>query len=237
MKKKGRLLDEILIIDLEATCWRDEPPPGESSEIIEIGLCVLNLQTLERTHKRSLLVRPERSTVSEFCTELTTLTQAEVDAGMTLAEACQILQDTYLSRRRTWASFGDYDRRMLQRCCEQSGIPFPMGRTHLNVKNLHALVYGLESEEELVSTLTRHGHSLEGTHHRGHDDAWNIALVLAELLRPARWLVRRGGCVGVRRLGDGADVSELDVSQVHAPLADRRAVGVHHPAKDLLTLW
>ncbi len=193
MKKKGRLLDEILIIDLEATCWRDDPPPGESSEIIEIGLCVLNLKTLERTHKRSLLVRPERSAVSEFCTELTTLTQAEVDAGMTLAEACRILQDTYLSRRRTWASFGDYDRRMLQRCCEQSGIPFPMGRTHLNVKNLHALVYGLESEEELVSTLARHGHSLVGTHHRGHDDAWNIALVLAEILRPARWLVRRGG--------------------------------------------
>jgi len=193
MKTKGRLLDEILIIDLEATCWRDEPPAGESSEIIEIGLCVLDLKTLERTHKRSLLIRPERSKVSRFCTELTTLTQADVDAGMTLAEACKILQDTYLSRRRTWASFGDYDRRMLQRCCEQSGVPFPMGRTHLNVKNLHALVYGLENEEELEATMARHGHTLVGTHHRGHDDAWNIALVLAEVLRPARWLVRRRG--------------------------------------------
>ena len=189
--KKGRLLDELLIIDLEATCWPGEPPPGETAEIIEIGLCVLDLQTLERTHKRSLLVRPERSRVSAFCTELTTLTQEDVDAGLTLASACRVLENTYLSRRRTWASFGDYDRRMLQRCCEQSGVPFPMGRTHLNVKNLHALVYGLDEEEELVATLKRHGHSLVGTHHRGHDDAWNIALVLAELLRPARWLVRR----------------------------------------------
>ena len=56
---------------------------------------------------------------------LTTLTQADVDAGTSLAEACQILQDTYLSRRRTWASFGDYDRRMLSGAVSR-GVPFPM---------------------------------------------------------------------------------------------------------------
>jgi inhibitor of KinA sporulation pathway (predicted exonuclease) len=31
----------ILVIDLEATCWQGDPPPGETSEIIEIGNAVL----------------------------------------------------------------------------------------------------------------------------------------------------------------------------------------------------
>jgi inhibitor of KinA sporulation pathway (predicted exonuclease) len=34
--------DNILIIDLEATCWNDRPPKGQENEIIEIGfvLCM-----------------------------------------------------------------------------------------------------------------------------------------------------------------------------------------------------
>lgn len=58
------------IIDIEATCWAAQPLPGQVSEIIEIGLCVLNLRTLERVERRSIRVRPERSEVSVFCTEL-----------------------------------------------------------------------------------------------------------------------------------------------------------------------
>jgi inhibitor of KinA sporulation pathway (predicted exonuclease) len=47
------------------------------------------------------LVKPERSTVSEFCTELTTLTQEQVDQGMSFAEACERLQKRYLSNQGT----------------------------------------------------------------------------------------------------------------------------------------
>lgn len=34
--------DNIIIIDLEATCWEGKPPQGQESEIIEIGICVLD---------------------------------------------------------------------------------------------------------------------------------------------------------------------------------------------------
>ena len=42
----ARKLDQILVIDVEATCWEGNPPPGQTSEIIEIGLCVLDVPTL-----------------------------------------------------------------------------------------------------------------------------------------------------------------------------------------------
>jgi inhibitor of KinA sporulation pathway (predicted exonuclease) len=48
------------------------------------------------------LVRPACSTVSAYCTQLTTLTQADVDAGIPPA-------DEYKSRERFCASFGDFD--------------------------------------------------------------------------------------------------------------------------------
>ena len=42
-----KILDKIIVIDLEATCWEGDPPPGQESEIIEIGLCILDVATGE----------------------------------------------------------------------------------------------------------------------------------------------------------------------------------------------
>ena len=35
----------IIIIDLEATCWNGKIPAGQVNEIIEIGICVLDTST------------------------------------------------------------------------------------------------------------------------------------------------------------------------------------------------
>ena len=72
----ARKLDRILVVDAEATCWEGDPPAGQISEIIEIGLCVLDVATLTRVERRDILVRPVCSTVSPYCSRLTTLTQA-----------------------------------------------------------------------------------------------------------------------------------------------------------------
>ncbi len=175
-------LDQIVVIDVECTCWQDEPPEGEQSEIIEIGVCALAIPSGERGVRDSILVRPEHSRVSPFCTELTTLRQEQVDGGITFRQACEKLRKRYSSRDRVWASYGDYDRRMFEQQCREGKIPYPFGATHINVKNLFALMHGLSYEVELPGALEILGRTLEGTHHRGGDDAWNVAIVLAEIL-------------------------------------------------------
>ena len=87
----ARRTDRILVVDVESTCWAGDPPPGQMSEIIEIGLCVVDVAALERVERRSILVRPACSTVSAYCTQLTTLTQADVDGGIPLAEAVRMV--------------------------------------------------------------------------------------------------------------------------------------------------
>jgi inhibitor of KinA sporulation pathway (predicted exonuclease) len=179
----AKQLDKILVVDIESTCWEGDPRPGQSSEIIEVGVCLLEVRTWARSEKESLLVKPTTSTVSAFCTRLTTLTREQVETGVPFLDACNWLKKKFLGHRRCWASWGDYDRRMFESQCQERGVPYPFGPTHLNVKNLFALKQGLPRELGMPQALEHLGLPLEGTHHRGHDDAWNIAAILGELLR------------------------------------------------------
>lgn len=169
------------MVDVEATCWEGTPPEGQANEIIEIGVCELDVRTAERVSKRSILVRPERSTVSPFCTELTTLTQEQVDQGVTFVEACRLLRKDFDAKDRVWASYGDYDRKQFER---QGTYPF--GPRHVNVKTLFALTRALPREVGMAQAMELAGLPLEGTHHRGDDDAWNIAALFGTILRSAR---------------------------------------------------
>ena len=140
-----RLLDQILVVDVESTCWDGQPPSDQISEIIEIGLCAVDVATLTRVERRSILVRPARSTVSAFCMELTTLTQANVEGGVPPGQACQSLAQEYQAAARLGASYGDYDRQQFMRNCDEFGIAYPFGPGHLNVKALLAVTLGLRA--------------------------------------------------------------------------------------------
>jgi inhibitor of KinA sporulation pathway (predicted exonuclease) len=169
--RMARTLDQTIVVDVESTCWEGTPPEGEWSEIIEIGLCALNVADGARLDRRSIFVRPERSQVSAYCTQLTTITQAQVDQGVSFAEACLLVSREFKTRERTWASYGDYDRRQFERQCAARSVIYPFGVTHLNVKNLVALALGLPREVGMDEAPRLYGLSLEGTHHRADDDA------------------------------------------------------------------
>jgi len=138
----AKRLDRILVIDLESTCWEGPPPPGQVSEIIEVGVCTVDVASLERVEKRSLLVKPVQSEVSEFCTRLTTLTADHLKEAGSLADATRILKKEFFSQERLWASWGDYDRRQFERVCKERGVGYPFGISHLNVKTLFAVAIG-----------------------------------------------------------------------------------------------
>jgi len=185
------LIDKIVIVDIEATCWKEEPPPTQESDIIEIGVVTLDVGQLHLDAKRSILVKPSRSAVSDFCTELTSLTREQVQEGLPLAEACSLLHHEYESKDRLWASYGGYDRRMFERCCTALGVPYPFGHDHLNVKSLFAVSLGLPYEVGLNTALGKMGMQFVGKAHRGDDDALNVGRLLAKLLELGRRQQRR----------------------------------------------
>lgn len=176
----------VNVVDVEATCWADGPPPGQVSEIIEIGLTVVDLASGERIGRHHILVRPERSTVSAFCSELTGLAQSDVDGGVGFAAACATLATEYGAGTRDWASWGDYDRKQFQRQCQATSADYPFGH-HVNAKALFATALGLPRPVGMAQALTIAGLPLEGRHHRGVDDAWNIAALVLHLADRGAW--------------------------------------------------
>lgn len=173
----------INVVDVEATCWAGEPPAGESSEIIEIGVCVLDAHAWQRIERRRILVRPRRSRVSAFCTELTGWTQDDVDGGLEFADACALVRDELRGKSRIWASWGEYDRKQFERQCAAGDAEYPFGSRHINIKQRFATAFGLRRAVGMSQALTQAGLPLEGRHHRGDDDAWNIGALAIELAR------------------------------------------------------
>lgn len=184
----SNVLDKVIVLDIEATCWEPENtrPKNETNEIIEVGLALVDLNSLRIEETAGLLVKPVKSRVSAFCTKLTTLTQEQVDKGASFATTCNELRTHWRSKDRTWVSWGDYDRKQFERQCREASIEYPLGQRHLNLKNLFALAYGLNREIGMDKALDKINLSMQGTHHRGVDDAFNIASIFIHTMKKFR---------------------------------------------------
>jgi inhibitor of KinA sporulation pathway (predicted exonuclease) len=174
-------LDKIVVVDLETTCW-EKRERDRIMEVIEIGVCLLDISSGEISARQSILIRPVYSVVSEFCTKLTTLTQEVVETGIGFREACVKLEDEYQTKKRVWASYGDFDRHQFERECRLKNIPYPFGSRHINVKSLFAIKHRLTEEIEMDKALALLGLELMGTQHRGVDDAYHVARILYPLI-------------------------------------------------------
>jgi inhibitor of KinA sporulation pathway (predicted exonuclease) len=174
-------LDKIVVVDLETTCW-EKREKDQIMEVIEMGVCLLDIGSCEITDKQSILIRPVYSVVNEFCTNLTTLTQEVVETGIGFREACLKLEDEYQTKKRVWASYGDFDRRQVEKECRLKNVPYPFGSRHINVKTLFAIKHRLTEEIGMDKALAVLGLELIGTHHRGVDDAYNVARILNTLI-------------------------------------------------------
>jgi inhibitor of KinA sporulation pathway (predicted exonuclease) len=184
----SRLDQRLLVVDIESTCWEppQSKPRNEVQEIIEVGIAEVDIKDLRIVRNDGLLVKPSHSKVSEFCTKLTTLTQDQVDKGLSYKEVCLKLENDYNSTNRTWASWGDFDRKQFQKDSELKRIKYPFGPRHINIKNLFSVLHGLDKELGLDAALKYLNMDLEGTHHRGVDDARNIANIFIHLLKRFR---------------------------------------------------
>jgi len=178
--------DKIIVVDVEATCWpaKTDPPPGESREIIEVGVAVIDTLKKEiRTFEGgSYIVKPIQSKVSEFCTELTGWTQELVDMGATFYDTCKCLERIYDTKTYTWASWGNFDKQIFTDQCKNQGVDYPFSWNHINAMNLAALKFGWKKGRGMMRALTALEIPHTGKHHNGGDDAFNIAKIICKIL-------------------------------------------------------
>jgi inhibitor of KinA sporulation pathway (predicted exonuclease) len=182
----------LYCVDLEATCDEvdvSKPPRPlvvvpDQMETIEIGLVVIDLESLEIVDEFQRFVRPQiNPTLTDFCKKLTSIQQADVDAARTYQEVGEELR-SFAARypNAAWVSWGDYDARQLERDAGLAGCPSLLeGLPHFNARKWHAGSYD-NRPKSLKQAAESLGLVWMGAYHLGIDDARNVASIVKEIL-------------------------------------------------------
>lgn len=193
--------DCIVVLDFEATCQPGTPPIPQ--EIIEFPSVIVSLRDRKilADHAFSSFVRPvHHPQLSEFCTQLTTIRQQDVDGAPPFLEVLAAHQAWLGAHqllgaddRFAFVTCGDWDlATMLPVQCAASGLPLSalprVYRRWINIKKVFIDTVKKAKSYGMPSMLRALGLELQGTHHRGIDDCHNIArIALALAERGARF--------------------------------------------------
>jgi inhibitor of KinA sporulation pathway (predicted exonuclease) len=182
------MFDYYLVIDFEATCCDQGSVPREQMEIIEIGAVMVDAHTLQAVDEFQSFIRPVRHTqLTAFCTELTSISQAEVEAAPGFGEFTEQFKPwLYRYANFVFCSWGDYDLKQLRQDCAFHQLPNPISAPHWNVKRMFTEQQHLKKRPGLGPAIKLAGLTFSGTAHRGIDDARNIARLLPWIVGQAR---------------------------------------------------
>ena len=169
-----------MIIDVEATCCNEGSVPRDEMEIIEIGSVMLDACTYEVVSEFQSFIRPVRHpNLTEFCTDLTGITQTDVDDAPLLPQVLNKMKQWMKTFNDSlFCSWGDYDRRQFIQDCQYHGIQYPFRSDHLNLKKEFSRSLSQRKTFGIERALRYIGLDFVGSHHRGIDDARNIARIV-----------------------------------------------------------
>jgi ERI1 exoribonuclease 3 len=179
----------ICVLDFEATCWEEKTKnPYEIIEFPSVLLRFGETGMLERVAEFQAYVKPViNPTLSAFCTQLTGITQSQVDVGVDLATALKNhqkwLAEHVGSGEVMIYTCGLWD---LKTCAPADfaakGIVAPaIYKRFVNVKFAFEAFYGKKSFG-MENMLTYLKIPLAGRHHSGLDDCRNIASIVEKMV-------------------------------------------------------
>jgi 3'-5' exoribonuclease 1 len=153
-------------------------------ETIEVGAVMLASAGGPVLREFNAFVRPIESLIlSDFCLALTSIRQDDVDAACVYPVVLeQLLNWAGSSTPFIWCSWGAYDLKQLRSDCRRHGISFPAAlEPHINLKREFARLTG-DRPRTMKEALRLKSIPLQGRHHRGIDDARNIAVLACWIL-------------------------------------------------------
>lgn len=172
--------DYYLIIDLEATCSDVGEVPRQEMEIIEIGAVMQNAHTFEIESEFQTFISPVRHPqLTDFCAKLTGITQADLIGAPAFRDAIESMKqwmDAFGDA--LFCSWGDYDRNQFPQDCDYHRVAYPFDSGHRNLKAEFSRSVGKTKKLGTTDALQYLGMRFEGSHHRGLDDARNIARIV-----------------------------------------------------------
>lgn len=172
------MMKTIIIVDLEATCSEKR---DIENEIIEIGAVKLVDNKIVSTFGE--FVKPVKNPIlTDFCKKLTTIEQKDIDTANTFPVVFNKFIDWIGTENFTLMSWGFYDKKQFIHDCNIHHIPTSWIKEHKNIKLMFADATG-HKPCGMDKALRILDIPLDGTHHRGIDDAKNIAKIYQQIVK------------------------------------------------------
>ncbi|MCA9571889.1 MAG: exonuclease domain-containing protein, partial [Myxococcales bacterium] len=174
----------VAVLDFEATC--DDVDPPDPQEVIEFPSVLVDLDTKAVVDEFSTFVRPvHHPRLTPFCTSLTGITDADLTTAPAFPEVFEAHQRWLADHGHpVIATCGDWDlAKLLPTQIAASGLRTvpPSYRAWINVKVPFGAWKGPGARMGMPGMLEALGLPLIGRHHRGIDDARNIARIVLAL--------------------------------------------------------
>ena len=175
----------IMVVDFEATCG-----PGVSktaAEIIEVGAVLYSfhapLLTVDTSPRFHRYIKPQIvPRLTRFCTNLTGITQEQVDNGLPFNEMIQqwitfLADHTCTPSDVLFASWTDFDIKQLRREVNRSTteLEFPHS---IDLQKAYKTTQKNSSIKSVTKALAEQNLDFIGREHSAIDDAYNTARLL-----------------------------------------------------------
>lgn len=204
----------LLILDFEANCI--EEGKLECQEIIEFPVVPIDMKNLKVMEDKIFHTYVKPTVVpklTDFCTKLTGITQAQVDQGVELTEVLKKLEqwrtDNFFTfHNSTYVTCGKWD---LNTCLKNEAaykklkVPDHL-RKFINIKDAWCSTFTEPKSPGMPGMLDSLKLTLDGKHHSGIDDSKNIAKI-------AIGLIQRGAIFSQQQdytVSEGKQVAEME---------------------------
>lgn len=181
----------FIVYDLEATCWATEyETRGKKREIIEIGGLLLNEDGEVKSRFESFVRPIVHPMLSDFCKQLTSISQVDVNQADEFPEVIEDFQDWIgLNDDEEYllCSWGFFDRSALIKDCLLHNLESSWAKQHINLKHQYPRIKNIAREVGLSKALKMEGYEFEGTQHRAISDAFNLAKIFKRYLNLWRY--------------------------------------------------
>jgi len=153
-------------------------------ETIEIGAVLLD-ENYEYVSEFDQFIKPHNNPIlTEYCKDLTSITQNDVDTASPLSVAILQLKEWVGSFEDViFCSWGYFDKRQLLEECDLHMIDYPFNADHINIKEQFSKITGRTRKIGLQKALRILNIPFDGTPHRGIDDSKMIAKVFKIIMQ------------------------------------------------------
>lgn len=178
--------NKILVLDSELTCFEcSERECGVPQEIIQFGMAIVNVDTLDIERSGAYYVTNERVNLSKFCTQLTGITEKTLyNQGLQLGHVAELLRERWgVSSKKTQVVTWGCESQWMKPDFNIKRVDYPFRDNMLDLAGYLKFGKAFQPGLRLMDVAQEYGVEVERPIHDAKNDAITTARLLIAMIK------------------------------------------------------